>query len=412
VTHAIRAGAAVDRVVAAVREVVGWASRPVLLHEPTLGGRAWSNVKECIDTAWVSSAGQYVTAFEGELARFTGATHAVSVVNGTSALHVALLLAGVEPGDEVLVPALTFVATANAVSYCGAVPHFVDVEERSLGLDPVRLRSHLDAIGDMRRGGCYNRRTGRRLAAMVPVHTFGHPADLAPLVELADSYGIPLIEDAAEALGSWYDGRHTGRFGRMGTLSFNGNKIITTGGGGAILTDDAGLAERARHLTTTAKRPHPWEYDHDQVAFNYRMPNLNAALGCAQMEQLPGLLEAKRALAESYQSVFADVGGMRMFREQPYARSNYWLNVLVLDPGNSGARDPILQALADEQIQARPVWKPMHELAMYGHCPRADLGVTEDLAQRIINLPSSAHLRPDTRAGAGGTAEGSGARDT
>jgi perosamine synthetase len=393
VTRTIQAGAVVDRVVAAVREVIGSASRPVLLHEPTLGGRAWSNVKECIDTAWVSSAGQYVTAFEVELARYTGATHAVAVVNGTSALHVALLLAGVEPGDEVLVPALTFVATANAVSYCGAVPHFVDVEEGSLGLDPVRLQSHLDAIGDMRPDGCYNRRTGRRLAAMVPVHTFGHPADLAPLVELADSYGIPLIEDAAEALGSWYDGRHTGRFGRMGTLSFNGNKIITTGGGGAILTDDAGLAERARHLTTTAKRPHPWEYDHDQVAFNYRMPNLNAALGCAQMEQLPGLLEAKRLLAESYQSVFADVDGMRIFKEPAFARSNYWLNTLVLAPEGRQMRDPILQALADQQIQARPAWTPMHRLTMFSHCPRGDLSLTEDLVQRMVCLPSSAHLR-------------------
>jgi perosamine synthetase len=399
VIRTIQAEGLIGRVVRGVGDVVGARPRPVLLHEPTLDGREWADVKACLDSGWVSSAGEYVTRFEEALAGFTGARHAVAVVNGTAGLHAALVVSGVAPGDEVLIPALTFVATANAVAYCGAVPHFVDVEERSLGLDPVRLESHLGEVGDRRADGCYNRRTGRRLAALVPMHTFGHPVDLAPLVELAAAYGIPVVEDAAEALGSRYHDRHTGRFGGMGVLSFNGNKIITTGGGGAILTDDDALAQQARHLTTTAKQAHPWEYVHDRIGYNYRMPNLNAALGCAQMDQLPRLLEAKRDLAGDYQAAFAGMEGMSIFEEPAWGRSNYWLNALVLDPAHRQLRDPILQALADEQIQARPAWRPMHQLPMYGQCPRADLAVTEDLASRIISLPSSAHLRMTGREG-------------
>lgn len=389
----IQAEGLIDRVVRGVGDVVGAQPRPVLLHEPTLDGREWADVKACLDSGWVSSAGAYVTRLEEALAGFTGARHAVAVVNGTAGLHAALVISGVAPGDEVLIPALTFVATANAVAYCGAIPHFVDVEERSLGLDPAQLERHLAEIGDPRPDGYYNRQTGRRLAALVPMHTFGHSADLAPLVELAAANGIPLVEDAAEALGSRYHDRHTGRFGGMGVLSFNGNKIITTGGGGAILTDNDALALQVRHLTTTAKQAHPWEYVHDRIGYNYRMPNLNAALGCAQMEQLPRLLQAKRDLAGDYRAAFAGMDGMRMFEEPAWARSNYWLNALVLDPTHRQLRDPILKALADVQIQARPAWKPMHQLPMYGQCPRSDLLVTEDLASRIINLPSSAHLR-------------------
>ncbi len=385
-----------NRIVEAVNTVIGPdADRPVLLHAPSLQGRCAEYVKQCVDTAWVSSAGAFVDRFEKELADYTGAAFVVAVVNGTAALHVALQLVGVGRGDEVLMPSLTFIATANAAAYRGAVPHFVDVEERTLGLDPRKLADHLHDVAEQRDAGCFNRHTGRRLAAVVPMHTFGHPVDLDPLVELCKRYGLPLVEDAAESLGSVYRDKHTGRFGRLGILSFNGNKIITTGGGGAIMTDDEPLAKRAKHLTTTAKRPHRWEYVHDQVGYNYRMPNLNAALGCGQLERLDDMLAAKRQLAERYAQAFADVQGVSLFTQPPGATSNYWLNVLLLDASVAGERDRLLEALGEAKIQARPVWKPMHQLEMYTTCPRADLAGTESLARRIINLPSSAFLGPE-----------------
>lgn len=266
-------------IVNALRGVLG--SGPVGLHEPRFDGNERRYLQECIDSTFVSSVWRFVDRFEADLANYTGARHAVAVVNGTAALHVALLLAGVEAGDEVIVPALTFVATANAVRYCGATPHFADSEERTLGLDPGALRDWLRQTAEMQGGGCINRHTGRRIRAVAPMHTFGHPCDLDGLLAVAHDYGLALVEDAAESLGSWIHERHTGTFGQLGTLSFNGNKIITTGGGGAILTNDSELARRAKHLTTTAKKPHRWEYVHDEVGFNYRMPNVNAALGCA-----------------------------------------------------------------------------------------------------------------------------------
>lgn len=397
-------GTDVDRVVAAVREAVSAAAGaaapagPVLLHGPTLDGNEWRYVKECLDTAWVSSAGSYVARFERQLAEFTGAAHAIAVVNGTAALHVALMLAGVGRDDEVLLPSLTFVATANAVSYLAAVPHFCDVSYETLGIDPLKLGEHLNAVAERRAGASYNRTTGRRIAAVVPMHTFGHPVDLAGLGRVADEWGVPIVEDAAESLGSYYGDTHTGRFGRLGILSFNGNKIITTGAGGAILTDDADLAARARHLTTTAKVPHAWEYVHDEVGYNYRMPNVNAAIGCGQLERLPEFLRRKRRLTEQYVLAFADVPGVRAFTEPPGARSNYWLNTLVLGRADLALRDRILAALNDAGFQSRPIWRPMHQLPMYRQCPRADLAVTEDLAGRVINVPSSPTLVEPTPA--------------
>lgn len=387
-------GVDVDAVVAAVRSVVGprAGDELVLLHGPTLGGNVWDYVKECIDTGWVSSAGAYVTRFEKLLAEFTGAKHAVAVVNGTAALHVALLLAGVERGTEVLIPSLTFVATANAVAYCGAEPHFCDVEPRTLGMDPHRLGTHLREIAEMRTGQCWNRHTGRRIAAIVPMHTFGHPVDLEGLTAVAEQWALPVVEDAAESLGSYYRGRHTGTFGRLGVLSFNGNKIVTTGGGGAILTDDDELARRARHITTTAKQPHAWEFVHDVTGFNYRMPNLNAALGCAQLEQLPDFLTSKRRLAERYMAVMAGIEGITVLREPEGSKSNYWLNAILLDKPDLATRDRLLGALNEAKLQSRPIWTPMHRLAMYRECPRMELGVTEELAQRVVNVPSSAGL--------------------
>jgi perosamine synthetase len=376
----------------AVRQVLEDAPRPVLLHGPDLRGRAGEYVKECIDTAWVSSAGAYVDRFERELAAVTGAKRAVAVVNGTAALHIALKLAGVEEGNEVLMPSLTFVATANAVTYCGAVPHFVDVELTTLGLDPVALEQRLVAIAEHRNGHVYNCETGRRLAAVVPMHTFGHPADLAGLTGVCERWELPMVEDAAESLGSLYHGGHTGVFGRFGILSFNGNKIVTTGGGGAILTDDEQLADRAKHLTTTAKVSHRWEFIHDETGYNYRMPNINAALGCGQLERLEEMVALKRRLAEGYRDALAGVGSIRFISEPSGCRSNYWLNAVELDEQAAAERDAMLDTLMAEGIQARPIWRPMHRLPMYESCPRADLRVTERLASRIINLPSSASL--------------------
>jgi perosamine synthetase len=362
------------------------------LHEPGFQGREWEYLKDCLDTGWVSSVGQYVDRFEQMLADYTGAKHAIAVVNGTAALHACLLLAGVGRDDEVIIPSLTFIATANAVSYCGAVPLFADSSITTLGLDAAKLdaflREHAQGTGD----DCRNRRSGRRIAAVMPMHTFGHPVDIDALLAVCARYGLPLIEDAAESLGSFYHGRHTGNFGLLAGLSFNGNKVVTTGGGGAILTNDAELARRAKHLTTTARVAHRWSFIHDEVGYNYRMPNLNAALGCAQLEQLTGFLERKRALAARYDQALAGMPGLRFFRELPDTRSNYWLNTLLLDDAAAGERDAALQALNDHGLGARPVWTLMHRLPMYADCPRMDLTVAENLERRIINIPSSAVL--------------------
>ncbi|MBT3305545.1 MAG: LegC family aminotransferase [Alphaproteobacteria bacterium] len=362
------------------------------LHEPEFAGNEWEYVKDCLDTGWVSTAGKYVETFEEKLVAFTGAKHAIACVNGTAALHACFLLAGVKAGDEVIMPALTFVGTANAAAGMGAVPHFVDVEERTLGLDAAKLDAHLSDVAEVTDDGLRNRKTGRRIAACVPVHTFGHPVDLDPLLAVCRKFELVLIEDAAESLGSYYNNRHTGNHGLLAMLSFNGNKTVTTGGGGAILTNDSEVAARARHLTTTAKMAHPWEYRHDQIGFNYRLPNINAALGCAQMEQLPRFLKQKRRLAQTYAEAFADVEGLRFFTEPDFAKSNYWLNVLLLDPQTAGQRDAILEATNDSKFMTRPAWTPLHDLPMYKDCPRMDLSVAEGLITRIINIPSSPGL--------------------
>lgn len=362
------------------------------LHEPNFGGNEWTYVKECLDTGWVSSVGKFVDQFEVELAAYTGVKRAIAVVNGTAALHVCLLLAGVEPDDEVLIPALTFIATANAVSYCGALPHFIDSEEKTLGVDPLKLAAYLDEITEQRPNGCYNRQTGRRIKAMVPMHTFGHPVDLDPLLEVCRRFNIALIEDAAESLGSFYKGRHTGQWGVLSALSFNGNKTITTGGGGAILTNNEELGRLAKHVTTTAKVPHRWEFNHDMVGYNYRMPNINAALGCAQLEQLPNFLTVKRDLAERYRQAFSNVTGIQFFSEPPNSRSNYWLNTLLLDKEFAGQRDVLLEVANDAGIMTRPAWTLMHKLPMFTCCPKMDLSVAESLELRLINIPSSVTL--------------------
>ena len=377
-------------VVAAIRTVVGPAN--VVLHEPRFTGNEWLYLKECLDSTFVSSVGKFVDRFERDLAQFTGARHAVAVANGTAALHIALKLAGVVAGDEVLMPALTFVATANAVNYCGATPHFVDSEERTLGVDAVRLRAYLAQHTEQRAGLCINRNTGKVIRAVVPMHTFGHPVDLDGLLAVAHDFNVALVEDAAESLGSYYHGQHTGTFGRLGTLSFNGNKTITTGGGGAILTNDPDLARRAKHLTTTAKLPHAWEYRHDEIGYNYRMPNLNAALGCAQLEQLPAFLDSKRTLFLHYQNAFANIPGVKLVAEPEGSRSNYWLHALLLDRDQSFQRDVLLKATNEAGLMTRPVWALMQELTPFANCPRMELTCAVDLAGRLINIPSSAGL--------------------
>ncbi|MFC5401731.1 LegC family aminotransferase [Cohnella soli] len=378
-----------DAVVTAIRAAVEGNPQRLALHQPEFKGNEWNYVKECLDTGWVSSVGKYVDRFEEQLATVTGSQYAVAVSNGTAALHIALLLAGVEAGDEVLIPSLTFVATANAVSYCGAMPHFADIAESTLGLDPEALKSYLRDIAVTRDGCTYNRMSGRRMRALVPMHTFGHPVDLEPLIEVCERYKLVLVEDAAESIGSKYKGRHTGTFGKLASLSFNGNKILTTGGGGAILTQDESLAKRAKHLTTTAKIPHAWQFEHDQIGFNYRMPNLNAALGCAQLERLPSFLHRKRLLTENYRQAIADVPHMKLYTEQAFAESNYWLQTIILNSPNLELRNEILRRTNENGLMTRPVWTPMHQMKIYANCPAMPLPVTEQMAQRIINLPSS-----------------------
>ncbi|MCE5181752.1 MAG: LegC family aminotransferase [Anaerolineaceae bacterium] len=379
-----------EQVVSAISAVVG--AGPVTLHEPSFSGNEWLYLKECLDSTFVSSVGKFVDRFEVELAAFTGAKYAVAVVNGTAGLHIALKLAGVKANDEVLMPALTFVATANAVTYCGATPHFVDSEERTLGVDALKLRDYLTSHTEQRAGQCINLDTGRAIRALVPMHTFGHPSDLDGLLAVAQDFNLALVEDAAESLGSYYHGQHAGTFGLMGTLSFNGNKTITTGGGGAILTNNSELARHAKHLTTTAKLPHAWEYRHDEIGYNYRLPNLNAALGCAQLEQLPMMLVAKRALFERYQAAFAPVAGVKLMAEPEQCQSNYWLQTLLLDAEQANQRDSILKVTNDAGFMTRPAWILMHELTPFKDCPRMDLAGAQSLSQRLINIPSSSSL--------------------
>lgn len=375
-----------------MRDLLGVAEDFLPLHEPEFLGEEEALVLDCIRSGWVSSVGQYVDRFEAEVAAACGTAHGVAVVNGTAALEAALRTVGVMPGDEVLMPAMTFIATANATHHLGAVPHFVDSEARTLGLDPVALRAHLNEIAEHIDGVTVNGRTGRRLAAVVPMHVFGHPVDMGGLAEVARDFDLALVEDAAESLGSRLGGRPCGSLARIAALSFNGNKILTTGGGGAVVTDDPDLAKRVKHLTTTAKVPHKWAFYHDEIGYNYRMPNLNAALGVAQMAQLSTRLAQKRALAQRYIDAFAGAEGVAVFAERPGTTANYWLNTLLLSPEIAAARDTVLEALNAAGLMARPVWEPLHTLAIYANCPRAALPVTTDLAARIVNVPSSAKL--------------------
>jgi perosamine synthetase len=383
----------VRTIAAAVQRAAGTPNGMLALHEPVFAGNEIAYLEQCIKSTFVSSVGKFVDRFEEMLAEVTGARRAVAVVNGTAALHTCFRLAGVEPGDEVISPALTFIATTNAIVYCGASPHFVDSSFKTLGMDAQALGARLDAIAQRGPEGTTNRETGRRIAAIVPMHTFGHPVDMDEIVAIARHWNVPVVEDAAESLGSTYKGHAVGSQARLAALSFNGNKIVTTGGGGAILTNDEELGRRAKHITTTAKLPHKWAFVHDEIGFNYRLPNLNAALGCAQLEQLDGFLASKRRLAAAYDRAFAGVPGVAFAREPEGTTSNYWLNAILLDEAHADQRDEVLAVLNDAGFGARPAWTLMHRLPMFAANPRGDLRVAESIERRLINLPSSASIQ-------------------
>lgn len=368
----------------AIRDIYG--SGFVPLHRPVFEGHEKKFLIDCIDSNFVSSVGSKVVEFEQQIADFTGARFAVATVNGTAALHIALQLSGVNRGDEVITQALTFIATCNALSYVGAKPVFVDVDLNTLGMSPVALKYWLDINAVHRNGSAWNKVTGARISACVPMHTFGMPCRIQEIVAICEEWGIPVVEDAAESLGSYVGEKHTGAFGKLATLSFNGNKIITTGGGGMIITDDEYLAIRAKHLTTTAKIPHPYEFVHDEIGYNYRLPNLNAALGCAQMEKLPVMLQIKVEIAERYQDICAQQN-IRYLAAPEGTKPNFWLNAIILDSRDE--RDSFLQHTNANGVMTRPIWRLMSSLEMFKSCQSDGLENSQWLEERVVNLPSS-----------------------
>lgn len=362
----------------------------VSLHAPLFIGNEKKYLNECIDTTFVSSVGKFVDRFEEEMAAYTGAKKAVVCVSGTNALHMAMMLVGVERDDEVLTQALTFIATCNAISYIGAHPVFIDVDMETLGLSPKAVKAWLEKNAELKNGVCYNKKTGRRVKACIPMHTFGHPVKIDELVQICDEWHLELVEDAAESIGSLYKGQHTGTFGKVGAISFNGNKTITTGGGGMLLFQDEELGKLAKHLTTQAKVPHRWAFVHDHIGYNYRMPNINAALGCAQLENLDRYVENKRETARIYADFFKNVPDITFFTEPENCRSNYWLNVVMLK--DKAAQQEFLEYTNDHGVMTRPVWELMNRLEMFKQCETDGLKNTEWLADRIVNIPSSVRL--------------------
>ena len=362
----------------------------VPLSVPKFMGNEKKYLEECIDTTFVSSVGKFVDRFELDMASYTGAKKAVVCVNGTNALHMAMMLVGVERDDEVITQALTFIATCNAMSYIGAHPVFVDVDKDTMGLSPVAVKNWLSKNTEIRNGECFNKNTGRRVKACLPMHTFGHPVHIEELIQICEEYHIEVVEDAAESIGSLYKGKHTGTFGKVGAISFNGNKTITTGGGGMMLFNDEELAAKAKHLTTQAKVPHRWEFRHDHIGYNYRMPNINAALGCAQLENLDKYIESKRQVAAEYIEYFKNVEDIDFFVEPENCYSNYWLNAVVLKDKKSQLT--FLQETNDRGVMTRPIWELMNRLPMFEHCENDGLENTIWFADRVVNIPSSVRL--------------------
>lgn len=356
------------------------------LHAPTFGGNEKKYVLETIDSTFVSSVGKFVDQFEKEIELFTGSARAVATVNGTTALHAALYVAGVKRNDLVITQALTFVATGNVIHHMGAEPVFLDVSEKSLGLCPLAVSQFLEKFADIDQDGAVHKITGQRIRAVVPMHTFGHPVELDELLVVCEKWGLVLVEDAAESLGSYYKGRHTGTIGHFGALSFNGNKIITTGGGGAVICQTKELGASVKHVTTTAKVPHPYEFFHDEPGFNYRMPNINAALGCAQIESLSDYIVEKRIIAERYEEFFNGTA-IQFFKEPDYAQSNYWLNAIICP--SEEFRNNLLDETNSSGVMTRPIWKLLHRLPMFAGTMRDDLSVSKRIEGCLVNLPSS-----------------------
>ena len=359
------------------------------LHEPRFSGNEKKYLNECIDSTFVSSVGKFVDEFENKIASYTGAKYAIATSNGTSALHISLLISGVESGDEVITQPLTFVATCNAISYCNASPVFIDVDKDTMGMSPIALESFLKANTTVKNQQCVNKSTGSIIKACIPMHTFGHPCRIEEIQKICKEWHIILVEDSAESLGSFYNNQHTGTFGELGVISFNGNKVITSGGGGCILTNNEDLAKKAKHITTTAKEPHKWEYSHDMVGYNYRMPNLNAALMVAQLEQLDGFLKSKRSLAKIYKKFFQN-GDINFVIDPENAKSNYWLNSIVLK--SKDQRDLFLDETNSKGIMTRPIWVLMNKLPMFEKAQCGDLTNSEWLEERVVNIPSSVIL--------------------
>ena len=379
-----------ELVTQAIHNVIG--KGPAKLHEPTFDGNETQYVQDCIESTYVSSVGKYVDQFEIELAKYTGAKYAVSLVNGTSALHLALKLAGVKAGEEVLIQAFNFVGAANAITYCGATPHFVDIENENLGIDPVKLQNYLSEISKKTGELTENVVTGKCIKALIVMHTFGHPSKMDELAEVAKKFNLVLIEDAAESIGSYYDKKHTGTMGLLGTMSFNGNKTITTGGGGAVLTNNLELAKHAKHLSTTAKISHKWAFKHDEIGYNYRMPNINAALGCAQLEQLTHKLEKKKKLFDKYNVELSKIKGISIVEEPKNCKSNYWLQSITLDSPSLSIRDNILENLNAAGYMSRPGWNLLNSLDPFIDSPSMSLETSKLLFESLINIPSSPNL--------------------
>ena len=359
------------------------------LHEPRFSGNEKKYLNECIDSTFVSSVGKFVDEFENKIASYTGAKYAIATSNGTSALHISLLISGVESGDEVITQPLTFVATCNAISYCNASPVFIDVDKDTMGMSPIALESFLKANTTVKNQQCVNKSTGSIIKACIPMHTFGHPCRIEEIQKICKEWHIILVEDSAESLGSFYNNQHTGTFGELGVISFNGNKVITSGGGGCILTNNEDLAKKAKHITTTAKEPHKWEYTHDMVGYNYRMPNLNAALIVAQLEQLDGFLKSKRSLAKFYKEFFQN-GDIHFVTDPENAKSNYWLNSIILK--SKDQRSLFLDETNSQGIMTRPIWILMNKLPMFKEAQCGDLTNAEWLEERVVNIPSSVIL--------------------
>jgi aminotransferase in exopolysaccharide biosynthesis len=356
------------------------------LHVPTFKGNEKAYLNECIDSTFVSSVGKFVDEFELKLAEYIGVKKAVVCVNGTNAIHLCLKLVGVENHDEVITQPLTFIATTNAITYANAIPLFVDVDKDTMGLSPKSMLKFLKQNTEIKNNICYNKNTGRRIKACLPMHTFGHACRIEEIKQICEEYCIELVEDAAEAMGSRYKGKHIGSFGKLGAISFNGNKIMTTGGGGVIVTDDEELAKRAKHLSTQAKTPHAWEYHHDEIGYNYRMPNLNAALGLAQLEQLDIFIQNKRDLTKKYKAFF-EKQGIITFEERTDEQSNYWLNAIILE--SLEERNLFLEEMNKAGVMTRPIWQLMTKLPMFQDCPKANLDNAEYLEDRVVNIPSS-----------------------